>query len=282
MADLKAHCELSYSHSVSVAQTAYDIGKLLQLGTQGLEKLAMCALLHDIGKATLPHDILSKPTFLTHQEQTQMMDHAKIGGQLLCSLTFCEEIRAGVAHHHEKWDGTGYPDRLKGDEIPLLSRIIAVADVFCALIAHRPYRMPATPFIAVEYIILEAGRAFDRDVVRAFCEVLKKRPSSPALTAIPESLRLGKLTAHVRTGIVTCGGVDLYLTKKEYMLLLFFIQNRERYIKPEDLYQKVWNASMERNTNALRGAMKRLRKKIKGCGYTINNSRTEGYILERE
>lgn len=140
----------SASHSRNVAMLALYVGKLLGLRGKRLKNLYVAALLHDIGKIGIPTQILSKTGKLDSMEFAQMKQHPVISARILRSFKEFEHLSRIVLYHHERMDGSGYPEGLKGNEIPLESRIIAVVDVFEALIGERPYRSPIHPSSAFE------------------------------------------------------------------------------------------------------------------------------------
>ena len=128
-------------------------------------------LLHDVGKVAIPDAILYKPDTLTEEERALMAQHPVIGAEIVREIAFLADAVAIVRSHHERWDGTGYPDRLRGEEIPLAARVFTVADVLDALTTDRPYR-PASPMAeAREMIRAERGRQFDPRVVDAFMSI---------------------------------------------------------------------------------------------------------------
>jgi len=127
-------------------------------------------VLHDIGKIGIAEEILSKAEKLTPQEWEQIKSHPDIGTKILAPIEFLNSSLAAVRWHHERWDGKGYPDGLKGEEIPLLARIIALADAFDAMISDRPYRKGLSLKEAKEDIIRQAGKQFDPKIVKAFLE----------------------------------------------------------------------------------------------------------------
>jgi putative two-component system response regulator len=122
-----------------LSEIALAIGRRLRLGRNELQSLEIGAVLHDVGKIGIPDQILLKPSALSPEEREVMKAHAVIGDQMLRHLGL-DAIRPAVRHHHERWDGTGYPDQLAGHEIPLLARVLAVADSIEAMTAQRPYR----------------------------------------------------------------------------------------------------------------------------------------------
>jgi putative nucleotidyltransferase with HDIG domain len=161
-------------HSERVGALARSIG--VEMGVEGfdLEILHWAGLLHDIGKLAVPEDILTKPGRLTPEEWIQVQRHPAVGSELLRTISSgLEPVAAAVRAHHERWDGSGYPDGLAGEDIPLAGRIVTVADVYDALTHPRAYRRDAyTSTAAVEFLVASAGRQFDRGAVEAFRVVL--------------------------------------------------------------------------------------------------------------
>jgi HD-GYP domain-containing protein (c-di-GMP phosphodiesterase class II) len=130
--------------------------------------LRRSALLHDIGKIGIEDHILRKAGALNYVEEKQMHEHPVIGHQMLKDVPFLHSSLSGIRHHHERWDGTGYPDTLGGETIPVQVRILSVADVFDALTSDRPYRQAMSVAEATELITHQAGQQFDPAVVKAF------------------------------------------------------------------------------------------------------------------
>jgi HD-GYP domain-containing protein (c-di-GMP phosphodiesterase class II) len=137
--------------------------------------------LHDIGKVGIPEQILCKPAPLSDNEWTVMRNHPVIGAQIVAPIAFLSGAVDLIRHHHERFDGTGYPDGLRGEEIPLEARIFSVADSFDAMTSDRPYRGPIGIERALEEIRSGAGSQFDPEVVRAFVNLLEDPPDDPAL-----------------------------------------------------------------------------------------------------
>src|SRR5690348_14039046 len=127
-------------HSQRVGDTAVEIGRELGLTERELKLLHYGGILHDIGKIGIVESILLKQSRLTEEEMLVMRDHPTIGDSIIGPVTFLNSVRSAVRNHHERWDGTGYPDGLKGDEIPLLARIVNCADTFDACTSTRPYQ----------------------------------------------------------------------------------------------------------------------------------------------
>jgi putative nucleotidyltransferase with HDIG domain len=158
----------TFGHSSRVAAISGEIATTLGLGAEERLALRRAALLHDIGKIGIEDRVLRKPSRLSDDEAGSMREHPRIGYEMLKGLRFLQGSLAGVRHHHERWDGLGYPDGIGGSQIPALVRILTVADVFDALTSERPYRRAMSPDDAVRAITIEAGTKYDPDVVTAF------------------------------------------------------------------------------------------------------------------
>lgn len=155
-------------HSERVALVARRIGQQIGLETGDLEDIYLSGLLHDIGKVGVDDRILAKPGQLTEDEFRQIQQHPMIGYQILCQLRNLAQILPGVRHHHEAFNGKGYPDKLKGDGIPLMARIIAVADSYDAMVSDRPYRK-GMPIERLEEIFRRgSGEQWDPRVIDAY------------------------------------------------------------------------------------------------------------------
>jgi putative nucleotidyltransferase with HDIG domain len=155
-------------HSELVAEHAGLIARTLGLGPEQVDIIEKAAVLHDIGKVGMRNDILFKTGALTVEERESAKRHAVIGGDLLKMFPSFEKGADYVRHHHERWNGSGYPDGLRGEEIPLGARILAVADAYQAMIEERPYRKPLSPEEAYANLRQDAGVLFDPQVVAAF------------------------------------------------------------------------------------------------------------------
>jgi putative nucleotidyltransferase with HDIG domain len=173
----------TYGHSARVAAFSLEIADELGYPKEKREGLRRSALLHDIGKIGIEDHILRKAGALNYVEEKQMHEHPVIGHQMLKDVPFLHSTLSGIRHHHERWDGTGYPDTLAGETIPLQVRILSVADVFDALTSDRPYRQAMSVAEATELITHQSGRQFDPVVVKAF------RARTDALVAILKQQR---------------------------------------------------------------------------------------------
>jgi hypothetical protein len=156
-------------HSVRVKEIGIDIGRVMRVSDSELEALEWGGLLHDVGKIGVPDRVLLKPERLTKEERILMNSHPVLGAQIIAPVTKLAAELPIIRHHHEWYNGSGYPDRLIGDEIPKLARILHVADAFEAMTAQRPYRMtPLTIEQALHELRKFAGVQFDPVVVDAF------------------------------------------------------------------------------------------------------------------
>ncbi|MBN1064646.1 HD-GYP domain-containing protein [Clostridium botulinum] len=177
IADLQSYDVNTYLHSLSVTVISIAIGSALHLSKKKLCDLGICGLLHDIGKVKIPIEIIDKSSKLTEEEFNIVKTHAVLGGDYIeSSKHINNDIYLGIISHHEKFDGTGYPNRLEKEDIPLFGRIIAVADVYDALTGNRPYRTPIKPLEAIEYIMAGVGKSFDYNVVKAFLKKIEPYP----------------------------------------------------------------------------------------------------------
>lgn len=152
----------SANHSKHVATIAQFLGRKYGLKRKVLKDLEVAALLHDIGKISIPREILNKESELTDKEYEVVKEHTILSDNIIKNFEELSHLRYFIKHHHEKMDGTGYPSGLKGDQIPLESRIIAIADIFEALIGERPYREPIEPVAAVRFM---KNMSLDKDIL---------------------------------------------------------------------------------------------------------------------
>jgi putative nucleotidyltransferase with HDIG domain len=172
VATLDARDRYTAGHSAAVAIYARDIAERLGLPEKDQQLAHLCGLVHDIGKIGLPAGLLEKPGALTLEERRQMQEHSAIGERILTKVEDYAEIATIVRHHHERMDGMGYPDGVAGVEIPLISRIIAVADAYNAMTSDRPYRDAMPSRVARMRLAQGVEGQFDTTVVAAFEAVL--------------------------------------------------------------------------------------------------------------
>jgi len=169
-------------HSAQVAEHTALMGGALGLSSEQQEALRVASLLHDVGKIGVPDRILRKPGTLSAKELDYMRQHPLIGSMMISQhLPESADVKDAVASHHERWDGTGYPARLRDRDIPLLARILAVADTYSAMTTDRPYRAAVAAGEAVAKLVEGSGTQFDPDLVRTFVACLA--PARAALSA---------------------------------------------------------------------------------------------------
>lgn len=169
MIDIKSYDEYTYQHSVNVCVLSIIMGISLDFTREQLTNLGMSALLHDIGKIFIDIELLNKVEPLTEAEMDIMKDHSIDGYRYIkYEFDFPFQTNIGILQHHEKYDGTGYPRNKEGEDISLFARIIAIADVYDALISNRYYKKAVPPSEAMEYIMGGAGAHFDYDLVNIF------------------------------------------------------------------------------------------------------------------
>jgi putative nucleotidyltransferase with HDIG domain len=169
---LDASDEYTAGHSSAVAIYSRDIAKRMGFSEDEQDRAYLCGLVHDIGKIGVDPEILRKPGRLTLEERRNMERHSEIGYQILRKIDEYSDIALVVLYHHERMDGEGYPKKLTGPDIPMLSRIIAVADAYNAMTSNRPYRDAMNYLIARDRLLQAMGAQFDSDVVIAFAAVL--------------------------------------------------------------------------------------------------------------
>lgn len=175
--DLKAYDDYTYHHCLSVAVLAIATGAQMELPERDLQQLGLAAILHDIGKMMIPIQIINKPGSLTPQEFSVIKKHPIYGIQYLEKNHLCnKQVSNGVALHHERIDGNGYPFGLQGSQIPMFARIISITDVYDALTSERPYRAPLQPFEATEYMMANCEKAFDQNIMVSFFSRLELYP----------------------------------------------------------------------------------------------------------
>ncbi len=156
----------THDHLKRVQRYALRIGQDLELDESTLNAIRAAAMLHDIGKLAVPEQILSKPGRLTPEEFEKMKIHPIVGSEILDRVQFPYPVVPIVRSHHEKWDGSGYPDALSGEMIPIGARILSVVDCFDALTSERPYRRAMSPEDAMAHLVSESGRSYDPRVVK--------------------------------------------------------------------------------------------------------------------
>ena len=168
-------------HSEDVTTYALQLVAALGLSSETVNAVRVAGLLHDIGKIGVPDSILRKPGKLTPEEYEIMKGHVTLSSLIIHGLPHLNDILDAVAHHHERWDGKGYPKGLSGTDIPLLGRVMAVADAFSAMTLDRPYRAGLTVDEALCEIERGAGTQFDPDLAHLFAKSLAVQFASASL-----------------------------------------------------------------------------------------------------
>ncbi|MDY3207313.1 HD-GYP domain-containing protein [Clostridium baratii] len=184
--ELKNKDEYTYRHSVSVATFSLAIGISINLTIKDLKELFIGALLHDIGKLFIPSSILLKKGSLTKEEFEIMKGHPRKGYNylILKNLGISNKALRICLEHHERIDGTGYPNNLKENEIGILSKIVSIADVYDALTSNRSYRTPLSTTEALDYIKLNINSTFDEILSKIFSKLIKSNPKDKSLISI--------------------------------------------------------------------------------------------------
>jgi len=177
---IEAKRPLMDGHSERIVEHAVQLGMSLDLAEDDLQELRIACLLHDVGKVAVPDEILLKPGALNAEETEVIRQHPAIGEDICAPLKSLRRILPVIRHHHERMDGSGYPDGLCGHEIPLMARIVQIADIYDALITHRPYRDALSLEDALETLNREAGYGWlDSSLVWKFSQICRCREYFP-------------------------------------------------------------------------------------------------------
>lgn len=223
--NLRSYDDYTYHHSLSVSVLSIAIAHEMGLHTRELNQLGTCAIMHDIGKTAIPVEIIRKPSRLDDNEFKLIKTHSFAGYEYLTHSTIGDEhMWQGVLHHHEKLDGTGYPDGLKSKEIPIWSKIISAADVYDALTSSRPYRTPMQPLDAVEYLMGGIGTSFDYDVISALVKKVDLYPIGTVIELSDKRLATVLDNTNTMRPIIKIFGtgevIDLYRDRKALSIVI--------------------------------------------------------------
>ncbi len=173
MTQLDRHDSLSAEHSRAVANWCSRLARQLHFDAASTTLLTRAGLVHDVGKLRIPTEILEAPRALSDEEWAIMKSHVTQGEELARSKPFLLDLIPAIRHHHERINGSGYPDGLSGDRIPMVARVVAVADAFNAMIGRRPYRPPILPSVAIDELVSGAGSQFDPEIVQALIALMR-------------------------------------------------------------------------------------------------------------
>ncbi len=187
-ASIESKDNYTSGHCDRVADYACSLARMAGLDHETLFWFRAGALLHDVGKLIVPSSILNKPGALTAEERALMERHPAAGEKMLAGIEFPWDVKPMIRHHHERWDGTGYPDKLAGEAIPLSARILCIADVWDALVTDRPYRVAFSRERAREIMQADVGSAFDPALFKLFIGILDQRSATPAAPPRPLSV----------------------------------------------------------------------------------------------
>jgi len=171
---INAKDRYTYGHSERVTFHATALARRIGLSQEEINMLGYAAFLHDIGKIEIDREVLNKPDILNEKEWEELKQHPQWGSDIVAAVTQLHPIIPVIRHHHENYDGTGYPDGLKGTDIPLLARIIRIADSFDAMISLRPYKKPLSIPQAIRELTVNAGKQFDPELVPPFLEIIQE------------------------------------------------------------------------------------------------------------
>jgi HD-GYP domain len=175
--EFKTEKDYSYYHSINMATISMIMGTDLKLKKPELKLLGICAAFCDIGLGTLDQEMLERTGSLTQNEISTIQKHPSLGFSMIKEkYSIHSRVGQGVLHHHERWNGSGYPDGLSGEAISLYARIIAVADVYDALVSVRPYRPAVAPQEAFEFVMANGGILFDPEIVKVFTRKVAAYP----------------------------------------------------------------------------------------------------------
>jgi HD-GYP domain-containing protein (c-di-GMP phosphodiesterase class II) len=200
-AAVEAKDRYTHGHSTRVADLSTKMGLRIGLDPDTLRGLARGALLHDIGKIGVPDHVLNKPGALTPDEWEWIVAHPVVGWEMASRTPSLRDALAVVRHHHERWDGSGYPDRLEGKGIPMAARIAAVADVWDALTSDRAYRPAWPPEQALDHLMGGMGSLFDPVCIEALVDLMAEQDLGPgAVKVAPDVLEAAARTCHAHRG----------------------------------------------------------------------------------
>ena len=230
---VEAKDTMTEHHCQRLAGLAHLLATAAELDPVSIKGVVFGALLHDIGKIGVSDGILKKPGALTDDEWIEMRRHPIIGEQICRPLASSREFAPIVRHHHERWDGGGYPDRLKGEEIPIGARIVGLVDAFDAIVHDRPYREAGSIESAIAEIVAEAGHHFDPDLVERFAAIAARR--RPRRDGRPAADRLPGRAASLQPTMTLADVLTLALGVAYLSVLVIAVNEYRRRREPVSL-----------------------------------------------
>lgn len=176
--------EVKY-HMERLKEYTRKLAERLDLPQEDLERLEMLCEIHDVGNVSIDKEILFKDEDLTEEDWEEIRKHPEVGYRIAKAIPELTGVASYILHHHERWDGKGYPHGLKGEEIPLLSRIFSIVDCFDAMTQDKPYRLAYSKESAIQYLKDQAGKRFDPDLVKEFINTIKGYDDLPIQVITP-------------------------------------------------------------------------------------------------
>jgi len=245
-------------HTARVAKYSQMIAQKMGLSEEDIQKLTKAAILHDIGKISTPDAVLLKPAKLNDLEYQMIKEHVSVGYEMLKGISIYKELAQIMLHHHERYDGGGYPNGLKGDEIPILSAIMSVADAFDAMTSTRIYKKSKSVAQAVEEIAQLRAKQFHPDVVDAAVEVLKEVKVSPNINQNPtneiERERLAYFYKDALTGFYNESYLKLILNQKEFLQKVGFVYK----VEMKNIFELELHQGIKSSENSIKEVAKTL------------------------
>ncbi|QOY91031.1 diguanylate cyclase [Paludibaculum fermentans] len=260
--DAKDHSTHGHLHRVQIYST--ELGREMGLGEPDLEALHAAALLHDIGKLAVPEHIISKPGKLTFEEFEKMKVHPEVGADILERVKFPYPVVPIVRSHHEKWDGTGYPYGLKGEEIPLAARILATVDCLDALASERQYRRALPLGEALKVVVSESGKSYDPQVVALLVQRMDELEAKVQRTARIEETERDPVEASLEPGETLLDGQEVSGTAmvpngRQQDFLASIAAARQEAQSLYELAQNLGNSlSLKETMSVMAGRLKRM------------------------
>ncbi|HKV40538.1 MAG TPA: HD domain-containing phosphohydrolase, partial [Blastocatellia bacterium] len=278
---IDAKDQTTHDHIQRVRLFARRMGEIVGLSHPEIEALKAGALLHDIGKIGVPAYILNKPGRLTEHEFEQMKMHTIIGADMLSNVNFRYPVVPIVRHHHERWDGKGYPDGLAGESIPITARILTLVDNYDALRSDRPYHKAMTPEETLDYIKQNAGRFFDPSLVETFLSIVDDLEAQAAGFTSPETRKVQSAQSVALKAATPAAGFDSSpKTNRAAAALHSIAETNQRVTALYDLARNLAGAfSLEDTTAILTNRLAKLIPFTTCAVYLFDSGRSEFEVV---